>query len=59
MAERSCEIAQQCLQVFGGIGYTWEHDQHFWFRRLASDSECFGSAPEHRAELLDTVGVTR
>jgi alkylation response protein AidB-like acyl-CoA dehydrogenase len=59
VAERGVELAQDCFQVFGGIGYTWEHDQHFFFRRLAADGECFGSAPAHRAQLLDTVGVTR
>jgi alkylation response protein AidB-like acyl-CoA dehydrogenase len=59
VAERGLELAQNCFQVFGGIGYTWEHDQHFFFRRLASDAQCFGSAAAHRAQLLDTVGVTR
>jgi len=59
VAERGLELAQNCFQVFGGIGYTWEHDQHFWFRRLAADAECFGSAATHRAQLLDTVRVTR
>jgi alkylation response protein AidB-like acyl-CoA dehydrogenase len=59
VAERGVELAQNCFQVFGGIGYTWEHDQHFFFRRLASDAQCFGSAAAHRAQLLDTVGVTR
>jgi alkylation response protein AidB-like acyl-CoA dehydrogenase len=59
VAERGVELAQNCFQVFGGIGYTWEHDQHFWFRRLAADAECFGSAAAHRTRLLDAVGVTR
>jgi alkylation response protein AidB-like acyl-CoA dehydrogenase len=59
VAERGVELAQNCFQVFGGIGYTWEHDQHFWFRRLAADAECFGSAPFHRGQLLDLVGVDR
>jgi alkylation response protein AidB-like acyl-CoA dehydrogenase len=59
VAERGIELAQNCFQVFGGIGYTWEHAQHFYFRRLASDADCFGSAAAHRAQLLDTVGVTR
>ena len=28
------ELAQNCLQVFGGIGYTWEHDQHLFLQFL-------------------------
>jgi alkylation response protein AidB-like acyl-CoA dehydrogenase len=59
VAERGVELAQNCFQVFGGIGYTWEHDQHFLFRRLAADAVQFGSASSHRSQLLDTVGVTR
>ena len=59
VAERGVELGQNCFQVFGGIGYTWEHDQHFWFRRLAADAEQFGSAWAHRSQLLDAVGVTR
>jgi alkylation response protein AidB-like acyl-CoA dehydrogenase len=59
VAERGVELAQNCFQVFGGIGYTWEHDQHFWFRRLASDAECFGSSSAHREQLFELVGVDR
>ena len=59
VAERGPELAQHCFQVFGGIGYTWEHDQHFWLRRLAADAQQFGSAPWQRRALLDLVGVTR
>ena len=28
------DLAQNCFQIFGGIGYTWEHDQHLYLRRL-------------------------
>jgi alkylation response protein AidB-like acyl-CoA dehydrogenase len=59
VAERGTELAQNCFQVFGGIGYTWEHDQHFWLRRLAADAVQFGAASLHRSELLDAVGVAR
>jgi alkylation response protein AidB-like acyl-CoA dehydrogenase len=59
VAERGVELAHNCFQVFGGIGYTWEHDQHLYFRRLASDAEAFGSAREQRSRLLDVVGVGR
>jgi alkylation response protein AidB-like acyl-CoA dehydrogenase len=51
VAERGIELAHNCFQVFGGIGYTWEHDQQLYFRRLTSDAESFGSAGWHRARL--------
>ena len=38
------ELAQNCFQVFGGIGYTWEHDQHLYLRRLAADAALYGDA---------------
>jgi alkylation response protein AidB-like acyl-CoA dehydrogenase len=57
VAARGIELAHNCFQVFGGIGFTWEHDQHLYFRRLAADAECFGSEMQHRDLLLDVAGV--
>jgi len=59
VAERSVGVAHDCFQVFGGIGYTWEHDQHLHLRRLFADAECFGSAGWHRDRLLDAAGAPR
>ncbi len=59
VAEKGIEVAHGCFQVFGGIGYTWEHDQHLHLRRLAADAESFGSAAWHRSQLLDAAGVSR
>ena len=57
VAEQGVELAHNCFQVYGGIGYTWEHDQHLYLRRLAADASSFGSARWHRAQLLDVAGV--
>ncbi|GLX02670.1 acyl-CoA dehydrogenase family protein [Microtetraspora sp. NBRC 16547] len=51
VSERSIEAAHNCFQVFGGIGFTWEHDQHLFLRRLASDAYLFGSPNWHRDRL--------
>ncbi len=59
VAERSIELAHNCFQVFGGIGYTWEHDQHLFLRRLAADAVDFGSAAWHRGQLLRVEGAIR
>jgi alkylation response protein AidB-like acyl-CoA dehydrogenase len=59
VAERGVAIAHDCFQVFGGIGYTWEHDQHLHLRRLFADAESFGSAAWHRGQLLDAAGAPR
>ena len=45
------EASHECFQVFGGIGYTWEHDQHLYFRRLAVDAALFGEPAWHRERI--------
>ncbi|MFB9316022.1 acyl-CoA dehydrogenase family protein [Cryptosporangium minutisporangium] len=52
VGERSAELTQNCFQIFGGIGYTWEHDQHLFLRRLAAERVAFGSPSWHRDQLL-------
>jgi alkylation response protein AidB-like acyl-CoA dehydrogenase len=59
VAERGVELAHFCFQVFGGIGYTWEHDQHLFLRRITAEASCFGSAAWQRERVLDEAGVTR
>ncbi|MGY1687053.1 acyl-CoA dehydrogenase family protein [Geodermatophilus sp. SYSU D00804] len=48
VAERATETA---IQVHGGIGFTWEHDAHLYWRRAKVDRLLLGDAAEH----LDTV----
>jgi alkylation response protein AidB-like acyl-CoA dehydrogenase len=57
VAESSIELAQDCFQVFGGIGYTWEHDQHLYLRRLTTDAALYGDAAWHREHLCQLAGV--
>jgi alkylation response protein AidB-like acyl-CoA dehydrogenase len=57
VADRGIDLAQACFQVFGGIGYTWEHDHHLFMRRLAADAVAFGSADWHRGRLAMKIGA--
>ncbi len=44
------------VQVHGGIGFTWDHDMHLYFKRAKSSQVAFGDADYHReriARLLD------
>jgi alkylation response protein AidB-like acyl-CoA dehydrogenase len=59
ISERGVELAHACFQVYGGIGYTWEHDNHLFLRRITADAASFGSAGAHRQMLLDAAGVDR
>ena len=43
------------LQVHGGIGFTWEHDLHFFLKRAQLDQVPFGDAAFHRARLTDRL----
>lgn len=49
------ELAQDCIQIHGGIGVTFEHDLHLFLRRLVVNRSIFGSPAEHRARLADVV----
>ncbi len=57
VGDAAIELAQNCFQVFGGIGYTWEHDQHFYLRRLTSDAGLYGDAAWHREHLCQLAGI--
>jgi alkylation response protein AidB-like acyl-CoA dehydrogenase len=47
VAERAPVILQDCVQLHGGIGVTWEHDLHLYLRRVALYRAMFGSPEDH------------
>jgi len=48
-------IAGDSIQVHGGIGFTWEHQAHLYFKRAATDAALLGSAEQHRCRVADLV----
>jgi alkylation response protein AidB-like acyl-CoA dehydrogenase len=50
-------VAQDGIQLLGGIGYTWEHDQHLWVKRAKSGDALFGTAADHRARVADLLDL--
>jgi alkylation response protein AidB-like acyl-CoA dehydrogenase len=46
-------VSASSLQVHGGIGFTWEHDLHFFLKRAKTDGHLFGSARLHRDRVAD------
>jgi alkylation response protein AidB-like acyl-CoA dehydrogenase len=53
---RHClEIVDDCVQITGGLGVTWEHDIHLYNRRAAVDRAMFGSPELHRHRLLSMI----
>jgi alkylation response protein AidB-like acyl-CoA dehydrogenase len=57
VGESGVDLAQTCFQVFGGIGYTWEHDQHLYLRRITTDAGIFGGPAWHREYLCQLAGI--
>jgi alkylation response protein AidB-like acyl-CoA dehydrogenase len=52
------KIAQEGVQMHGGIGYTWEHDLHLYLKRARLNQLLFGDSPFHRA-VLAQAALTR
>ena len=49
--------AQECVQMHGGIGFTWEHPAHLYLKRAKADSIAFGTADAHRSALASLVNL--
>jgi alkylation response protein AidB-like acyl-CoA dehydrogenase len=49
--------ATENLQIHGGLGFTWEHDSHLFYRRAQASDALFGSARGHRARLARHLGL--
>ena len=45
------ELLQECVQLHGGIGVTYEHDLHLYLRRHTVDRTSFGTPHEHRRQV--------
>jgi alkylation response protein AidB-like acyl-CoA dehydrogenase len=51
VGERCPELIQDCIQMHGGIGVTWEHDLHLYLRRVVVDRQTYGDPMQHREHL--------
>ena len=56
-SEVAVNAAQECVQLHGGIGFTWEHPAHLYLKRAKADSIAFGTADAHRAALASLVNL--
>lgn len=45
--------AEECVQLHGGIGMTWEHPAHLYLKRAKADSIAYGTAGSHRAAVAE------
>ncbi|MCX4762946.1 acyl-CoA/acyl-ACP dehydrogenase [Streptomyces sp. NBC_01275] len=49
--------AGEAVQLHGGVGFTWEHDAHLYFKRAAGDELLFGPVHRLRAHAADEAGL--
>ena len=51
------KAAADNIQIHGGIGFTWEHAAHLYFKRAKTNQLLLGSSSHHRAIVADRVGI--
>lgn len=51
------KVAGDTIQIHGGIGFTWEHEAHLYFKRAKADSLLLGSVDSYRDRLADAIGI--
>jgi len=49
------EVTAAAIQMHGGIGFTWEADVHWLYKRAQLDAELLGGAKRHRARLAEIL----
>jgi len=52
VGEYSVAIMQNCVQLHGGIGVTWEHDLHVFLRRVELNRTLYGTTEEHQENVF-------
>jgi alkylation response protein AidB-like acyl-CoA dehydrogenase len=56
-SETFSHAAAENIQIHGGIGFTWEHDAHLYFKRAAFDQQFLGDPAYHRERLATKIGI--
>jgi alkylation response protein AidB-like acyl-CoA dehydrogenase len=57
IGERGPAILQDCVQLHGGIGVTWDHDLHLYLRRVMVDASQLGAPRDHRERVARAIGM--
>lgn len=55
VGEHGAELLQECVQLHGGIGVTFEHDLHLFLRRVTLARTLFGTPDAHRRRVADLI----
>jgi alkylation response protein AidB-like acyl-CoA dehydrogenase len=55
--QRATDIVQDCVQLHGGLGVTWEHDIHVYLRRATVGRVTWGTPSQHRRRIADLLNA--
>jgi alkylation response protein AidB-like acyl-CoA dehydrogenase len=50
-------VTSDAIQIHGGVGFTWEHDVHLYYRRALANEVAFGAAPLHREAVAQQLNL--
>jgi alkylation response protein AidB-like acyl-CoA dehydrogenase len=56
-SDAAFECAANAIQLHGGIGFTWEHDAHLYFKRARAISTLLGTPAWHRERIAELIGL--
>ena len=56
-SDAASAVTHQAIQTLGGIGFTWEHDIHFFLKRARVSAQLMGSAGQHRDRVAELTGL--
>jgi alkylation response protein AidB-like acyl-CoA dehydrogenase len=56
-SDSATAVTHNAIQTFGGIGFTWEHDIHFFLKRARVGSRLMGTPRGHRERVAELVGL--
>jgi alkylation response protein AidB-like acyl-CoA dehydrogenase len=56
-SEMGKSVTGDAIQIHGGIGFTWEHDIHLYYRRALANDGAFGAAPLHREAVAKQLNL--
>jgi alkylation response protein AidB-like acyl-CoA dehydrogenase len=57
-ADAANAVTHSAIQTLGGIGFTWEHDIHFFLKRARVSSQLLGTAGQHRSRVAALAGLS-
>ncbi len=56
-SDSAASVTHNAIQTFGGIGFTWEHDIHFFLKRARVGARLMGTSSGHRERVAQFVGL--